>query len=64
MSFFSRSSGKRHYGDNHRGSNYYKREGLLGVYWECLVPFLDQVRDIVNTIHITPTQPSFRPRVW
>ncbi|NMM61695.1 hypothetical protein HBE96_03110 [Clostridium sp. P21] len=30
MSFFSRSSGRRHHGDNHRGSNYYKREGLLG----------------------------------
>ena len=29
MSFFSRSSGKRHYGDKHQGSNYYKREGLL-----------------------------------
>lgn len=29
MVFFSRSSGKRHYGDQHRGSNYYKREGFL-----------------------------------
>jgi hypothetical protein len=29
MGFFSRSSGKRHYGDKHRGSNYYKREGFL-----------------------------------
>lgn len=30
MGLFSRSSGKRHHGDNHRGSDYYKREGLLG----------------------------------
>ncbi|EKQ57658.1 MULTISPECIES: hypothetical protein [Clostridium] len=29
MGFFSRSSGKRHYEDKHRGSNYYKREGFL-----------------------------------
>lgn len=29
MGFFSRSSGKRHYGDKHQGSNYYKREGFL-----------------------------------
>lgn len=29
MSFSSRSSGRRHYGDNHRGSSYYKREGLF-----------------------------------
>ena len=29
MSFFSKSSGKRHNGDQHRGSNYYKREGFL-----------------------------------
>ncbi|MBV7274027.1 hypothetical protein I6U48_14060 [Clostridium sp. PL3] len=29
MGLFSRSSGKRHHGDSHRGSNYYKREGLL-----------------------------------
>lgn len=29
MSFSSRSSGKKHYGNNHRGSSYYKREGLL-----------------------------------
>lgn len=29
MSVFSRSSGKRHYGDQHRGSSYYKREGFL-----------------------------------
>lgn len=29
MSFFSSSSGKRHNGHKHQGSNYYKREGLL-----------------------------------
>lgn len=29
MSFSSRSSGRRQYGDNHRGSNYYKRKGFL-----------------------------------
>ncbi|MCE5219755.1 MAG: hypothetical protein LLF98_00400 [Clostridium sp.] len=29
MGFFSRSSGKRHYGDKHQGSNHYKREGFL-----------------------------------
>lgn len=29
MSFFSKSSGKKHYGDKHHGSNYYKREGFL-----------------------------------
>ncbi|OAA92572.1 hypothetical protein [Clostridium coskatii] len=29
MSFFSRSSEKNRYGDRHRGSNYYKREGFL-----------------------------------
>ena len=29
MSSSSRSSRKRHYGDNHQGSNYYKREGFL-----------------------------------
>ena len=29
MGFFSKSSGKRHYGDKHQGSNYYKREGFL-----------------------------------
>lgn len=29
MGFFSKSSGKRHHGDKHRGSNYYKREGFL-----------------------------------
>lgn len=29
MSFFSRSSEKNGYGDKHRGSNYYKREGFL-----------------------------------
>lgn len=29
MGFFSKSSGKRHYGDQHRGSSYYKREGFL-----------------------------------
>ena len=25
----SRSSGKKHYGDEHRGSKYYKREGFF-----------------------------------
>ena len=29
MGIFSSSSGKRHYGDQHRGSKYYKREGFL-----------------------------------
>ena len=29
MGFFSKSSGKRHYGDKHQGSNHYKREGFL-----------------------------------
>ncbi|MCH4198559.1 MAG: hypothetical protein LKF87_08055 [Clostridium tyrobutyricum] len=29
MSLFSRSSGKRHHDNNHRGSSYYKREGFL-----------------------------------
>ncbi|WP_373845460.1 hypothetical protein [Clostridium sp.] len=29
MGFFSRSSGKRQYGDKHKGSNYYKRKGFL-----------------------------------
>jgi|GEM_PF-6905310 len=29
MGFFSRSSGKRQHGDNHQGSNHYKREGFL-----------------------------------
>ncbi|KZL91750.1 hypothetical protein CLMAG_35090 [Clostridium magnum DSM 2767] len=30
MGLFSRSSEKRHYGDKHMGSDYYKRKGLLG----------------------------------
>lgn len=30
MSFFSRSSGKKHYGDKHQGRSYYKREGFFG----------------------------------
>lgn len=29
MSFFSKSSGKKHYGGKHKGSKYYKREGIL-----------------------------------
>lgn len=29
MSWFSKSSDKRHHDNNHRGSKYYKREGLL-----------------------------------
>lgn len=29
MSFFSRSSGKKHYRDQHHGRSYYKREGFF-----------------------------------